>query len=45
VGKVEVRRILGIVPEFLKVPYSRIWTDDDKEADVLYVRLVAKLLF
>ena len=25
------------MPEFLKVPYSRIWTADDKEADVLYI--------
>jgi uncharacterized protein YuzE len=38
-GAVEVKKILTLVPEFLKlkVPYSRIWTAYDKEADVLYI--------
>ena len=34
---VEVKRMLNLVPELLEVPYSRIWTYYDKEADVLYV--------
>lgn len=34
---VEVRRMLNLVPEILEVPYSRIWTAYDKEADVLYI--------
>lgn len=34
---VEVKDILSLVPELLKVPYSRIWTSYDKEADVLYI--------
>ena len=34
---VEVKKILSFVPELLKVPYSRIWTAYDKEADVLYI--------
>jgi len=34
---VEVKRILNLIPELLKVPYSRIWTAYDKEADVLYI--------
>ncbi len=34
---VEVKNILTLVPELLKVPYSRIWTAYDKEADVLYI--------
>ena len=34
---VEVRRMLNLVPELLEVPYSRIWTAYDKEADVLYI--------
>ena len=34
---VEVKGILNLIPELLKVPYSRIWTAYDKEADVLYV--------
>jgi len=28
---------LNLVPELLEVPYSRIWTSYDKEADVLYI--------
>ena len=36
-GAVEVEKILTIVPELLEIPYSRIWTSYDKEADVLYV--------
>jgi len=34
---VEVKMMLNLVPELLEVPYSRIWTSYDKEADVLYV--------
>jgi uncharacterized protein YuzE len=34
---VEVKKILNLVPELLEVPYSRIWTSYDKEADVLYI--------
>jgi uncharacterized protein YuzE len=34
---IEVKKILSLVPEFLKVPYSRIWIAYDKEADVLYI--------
>ncbi|KFI35725.1 hypothetical protein HY00_02075 [Peptococcaceae bacterium SCADC1_2_3] len=34
---VEVERILNLVPDLLEVPYSRIWTSYDKEADVLYI--------
>jgi uncharacterized protein YuzE len=36
-GAVEVEKILTLVPELLEVPYSRIWTSYDKEADVLYI--------
>jgi len=28
---------LNLVPELLEIPYSRIWTSYDKEADVLYI--------
>lgn len=35
--EVEVEKILPLVPELLKIPYSRIWTSYDKEADVLYI--------
>jgi len=34
---VEVKNILPLVPELLKVPYSRIWTSYDEGADVLYI--------
>ena len=34
---VEVKSVLNLVPELLDVPYSRIWTVYDKEADVLYL--------
>ena len=36
-GAVEVKKILTLAPELLEVPYSRIWTSYDKEADVLYI--------
>lgn len=36
-GELEVRKILNIAPEILDMPYSKIWTDYDKEADVLYI--------
>ncbi|MBP9019491.1 MAG: DUF2283 domain-containing protein [Bacteroidales bacterium] len=36
-GTVEVKRVLELVPELLEMPYSRIWTAYDKEADVLYI--------
>ena len=34
---VEIRKALNLVPELLKVPYSRIWTVYDKGADVMYL--------
>ena len=34
---IEVKKILNLVPELVKFPYSRIWTIYDKEADVLYI--------
>ncbi len=36
-GEAEVKKLLHIVPDLLEMPYSRIWTDYDKEADVLYI--------
>jgi len=36
-GTIEVKKVLNLVPELLEVPYSRIWTSYDKEADVLYL--------
>lgn len=34
---VEVKKIMTLVPDILEVPYPRIWTVYDKEADVLYI--------
>jgi uncharacterized protein YuzE len=34
---VGVRKALNLIPELLDVPYPRIWTVYDKEADVLYI--------
>jgi uncharacterized protein YuzE len=36
-GDSAVKKVLDIVPELLEMPYTRIWTDYDKEADVLYI--------
>ncbi len=33
----EVKKVLSLVPKLLEVPYARIWTSYDKEADVLYI--------
>jgi len=33
----EISKIMELVPTLLTVPYSRIWTTYDKEADVLYI--------
>ena len=35
-AEAEVKKVLALVPELLEVPYPRIWTSYDKEADVLY---------
>ncbi|MCL4408120.1 MAG: DUF2283 domain-containing protein [Thermotogae bacterium] len=32
-----MKKILDIVPDLLSIPYSRMWTSYDKEADVLYI--------
>jgi len=34
---VEIKNIMTLVPDLLGVPYPRIWTAYDKEADVLYI--------
>ncbi len=34
---VAVKKMLTLVPELLDVPYPRIWTSYDREADVLYL--------
>lgn len=36
-GEIKVKKILNIVQGLLDLPSSRIWTDYDKEADVLYI--------
>lgn len=36
-ANLEVEKILSIVPEILNIPYQRIWTSYDSQADVLYL--------
>jgi uncharacterized protein YuzE len=36
-GAQEIKSILNLVPELLKVPFPRILTYYDEEADVLYI--------
>lgn len=35
----EVELVFRVVPEFLSMPFNRIWSSYDREADVLYVNL------
>ena len=32
----EVEQVFRVVPEFLSMPFNRIWSSYDREADVLY---------
>ena len=34
---IEVKKILNIVPQLVGMPYMRVWSSYDKEADVLYL--------
>lgn len=36
-GTVEAKKILNLVPDLLEMPYSKVWTSYDKNADVLYI--------
>lgn len=36
-GELDIKGILNFVPQLLKVPFKRLWTTYDKEADVLYI--------
>ena len=36
-GKIDIKKILDLIPILIEVLYSRIWTSYDKEADVLYI--------
>jgi uncharacterized protein YuzE len=31
------KKILNLVPDLLEMPYSKVWTSYDKNADVLYI--------
>jgi len=33
----EVKQVLRVVREFLSMPFNRIWSSYDREADVLYI--------
>ena len=34
---VELKRILDIVPQLVRIPHQQVWSSYDKEADVLYL--------
>jgi uncharacterized protein YuzE len=34
---VELKKIMDIVPQLVGIPYMRVWSSYDKEADVLYL--------
>ncbi|MBU2445368.1 MAG: DUF2283 domain-containing protein [Bacteroidetes bacterium] len=36
-ANLEVEKIVNLVPQILNIPYQRIWTSYDSEADVLYL--------
>ncbi len=36
-GTLEIKKILELVPDLVEIPFSRIWTSYDREADVLYI--------
>jgi uncharacterized protein YuzE len=36
-GASEIKDVLALVPELLKVPHARMWTSYDREGDVLYI--------
>ena len=33
----EMKEIMNIVPQLMDIPYPRVWSSYDKEADVLYL--------
>ena len=33
----EVEQVLKVVPDFLSIPYERVWSSYDHKADVLYI--------
>jgi len=34
---IDIKEILKLTPQLLSIPFKRIWTSYDEEADVLYV--------
>jgi len=34
---IDVKEIADLAPQLLKIPYDRVWSSYDKEADVLYL--------
>lgn len=35
--KINIKQVVSVIPDFLKMKTSQLWLDYDKEADVLYV--------
>ncbi len=36
-ASLELKRILDVVPQLVRIPYEQVWSSYDKEADVLYL--------
>lgn len=36
-ASIDVKAILNLTPQLLSIPFKRIWSDYDEEADVLYL--------
>jgi uncharacterized protein YuzE len=34
---IEIKKVMDVVPRLLDMPYGRIWSTYDREADVLYL--------
>jgi len=36
-AEINIKEVLSLTPQLLHIPYKRMWTSYDEEADVLYI--------
>ena len=36
-AEINIKEVLSLTPQLLHIPYKRLWTSYDEEADVLYI--------
>ncbi len=36
-AQINIKEVLNLTPQLLHIPYKRLWTSYDEEADVLYI--------